>query len=331
MEESLIKLIENMFFQVGSIIIKYVPHTFECDLYNIKDITKVYGNKSTDIKKFKYMKFYEDDYSNPKFTRTRHTKILSTSPFPSLTELHLGSFEGSLRFISKVPNLKILRLDSLFERNLTYMSSLANLEELFLPIYYDGDLSPLIQCKKLRVLDLGSYNGDIKSLSELASLEHLIIGYCGDNIEPLGHLTNLKILRASDGYISDVTDISPLLNCTKLEKLYLPFSGISDLSPLTALTELTELRLPRVNCDISPLSNLTQLRLLYINRYTQGCVVDLKGCTLLEELCMISCTEEDMIFFRDTYPKLKKVILSYKFCRLAESTYKDMQFEIDWQ
>ena len=66
-----------------------------------------------------------------------------------------------------------------------------------------------------------------------------------------------------DLYLSDtdISDLSPLANLTKLERLYLGYTKASDLSPLANLTSLECLSFWRTNVsDISPLAHLTSLK-----------------------------------------------------------------------
>ena len=122
-----------------------------------------------------------------------------------------------------------------------------------------SDLSPLKDCKELRVLVLT--RNQITDLS------------------PLGGLTELEMLYLED---NRVTDLSPLAGCAKLKKLYLDDNSVSDLSPLAGCTSLETLSLAgnRLS-ELRGVGKLTNLRTLNLEKNT---ITDLSPLYELKQL-----------------------------------------------
>ena len=112
-----------------------------------------------------------------------------------------------------------------------------------------GNLTPmntssLIYCNKVKYLDIGHNEilHDIYFVSCMPELEVAIIA------------------------MSNVDDLSPLSNCTKLEYLEIQTNPFTDISPLAGLVNLKHLNMARNGgvTDLSPLKNLTKLERLWI-------------------------------------------------------------------
>lgn len=156
-------------------------------------------------------------------------------------------------------------------------------EELIVNNQSISDLSPLKDCRKLRVLNLMS--NDIADLS------------------PLKGLTSLEELYLSNNSISD---LSPLSGCTKLKKLYISGNDIQTLAPLAACTGLTELHLGSNDIrDISALSNLTKLTVLDLESNHVSDLSALYGLTQLESLRIRGngLTADDILALQTMLPK----------------------------
>jgi len=116
-------------------------------------------------------------------------------------------------------------------------------------------------CNKVKYLDLG-HNQELTDISFVRGMPDLEVAIFA---------------------INDISDASPLADCTKLEYLEINSTNITDLTPLANLTGLHHLNIgrcvsngendgsdekrPRVT-DISPLYGLTELERLYIGNLT---------------------------------------------------------------
>ncbi len=128
-------------------------------------------------------------------------------------------------------------------RDLTPLSSLTQLQRLFLTNTQTRDLTPLSSLTELQWLDL-----DNTQVSDLT---------------PLAKFTRLQILSADNTQVSDLTPISKL---TKLLELSLVSTQTHDLTPLSELTELQLLYLANTPVsDLTPLNALTQLQYLSLD------------------------------------------------------------------
>jgi small GTP-binding protein len=139
------------------------------------------------------------------------------------------------------------------------LSSLKNLEFLFLEGNRLTDISSLKNLKKLKELDL-SHNtiNDISPLKNLDSLAKLYLYENSiENLTPLSKLRNLEILDAAHNSISDISSLSKL---TKLKKLELNHNSIIDISSVENLSKLEVLNLWNNQIrDLSSLHKLTNL------------------------------------------------------------------------
>lgn len=109
----------------------------------------------------------------------------------------------------------------------------------------DRDVTALSCCTDVKYIDLG-HNEVITDISFVACMPKLEVAILAMN---------------------NISDISPLANCTELEYLEIQTNaGISDLSPLAACTKLEHLNIG--NCrnfnDITPLMGLDKLKRLWL-------------------------------------------------------------------
>jgi len=108
------------------------------------------------------------------------------------------------------------------------------------------NLSPLIQCKRLRVMDVRG-NRDIEDLSPLAQCTHLE-----------------KIWMTS---LTKITDLKPLASLNKLNNLSIDGFPVEDVTPLSGLQELQSLYchgIPETS-SLLPLARCSKLKKLYSN------------------------------------------------------------------
>ena len=83
------------------------------------------------------------------------------------------------------------------------------------------------------------------------------------DLSPLANLTKLEWLYLN---ITPVSEVTPLAKLTKLELLDLDNTQVNDVSPLAKLTKLEWLNLNKTQVsDVSPLAKLTKLEVLYLN------------------------------------------------------------------
>ena len=121
----------------------------------------------------------------------------------------------------------------------------ANMLKASKPFYaFTSEVADILKyCTDLEYLDLG--HNQLTDLSFLSKMKHL------------------KVLIAAISY--NITDISPVANCTELEYLELFSNRIVDVSPLADLTNLKHLNICNNRIvDASPLYSLQNLERLWI-------------------------------------------------------------------
>lgn len=127
------------------------------------------------------------------------------------------------------------------------------------------DLSPARSFTALTELNLsGNGPADFAPLKELVTLTTLNLHATGfADCSLLSPLTNLTDLTLSGN--PALTDLTPLVSCTKLTQLNLDDSGVTDIAALQNLPALESLHLDRCAiADFSPLHTMTDLKTLYI-------------------------------------------------------------------
>jgi internalin A len=140
---------------------------------------------------------------------------------------------------------------------------------------------------KLSSLNLSQVEGleelDICLFAHTTGLKELFLGR-GQirDISPLAGLVQLESLRASMNPFSDLT---PLAEMNKMDRLDLGLTRVKDLTPLSGLTSLTELQLDDTPVeDVSPLAKLTKLERLSLQRTRVKDFSPLKTLTALKFL-----------------------------------------------
>lgn len=105
----------------------------------------------------------------------------------------------------------------------------------------NDDLNNLRFCEGLIAVDLGHIGvGNLSWVSGTPHLKYLIVGDGNVRNEDVAHLSQLKELTYLEIFMSPVTDISPLVECTALEDLNLSRSYV-DVKPLGEMTWLKNL------------------------------------------------------------------------------------------
>lgn len=111
-------------------------------------------------------------------------------------------------------------------------------------------------------------NRDVAALSCCADVKYIDLGH-NEVLSDISFVACMPKLEVAILAMNNISDISPLSNCTKLEYLEIQTnSGITDLSPLASCTKLEHLNI--ANCrnfdDISSLMGLDNLK-----RFWLGC------------------------------------------------------------
>lgn len=158
-----------------------------------------------------------------------------------------------------------------------------NLEKIRL---WDCGVVSLDGVEKLTGLrELNVRNNQITNIEPVKNLTNLVSFSCAGNLvkdySALSGLINLEELQIGDDGSAD-TDISFLVNLTKLQSLYAPWCGISDVSALRNLTGMEYLNLfhNRVS-DVSALEGLEQLDYLELGLNEIEDIAPLYGLTKL--------------------------------------------------
>jgi Leucine-rich repeat (LRR) protein len=186
-----------------------------------------------------------------------------------------------------------------------------------------------LMCPDLETLDLDyCWFDTYEPLGKLTKLRHLELKSCGTskggvpmtNIDWIKPLVNLKKLSLCHNAISD---LSPLLNLTKLEYLQLGDNKIKDdqLAVIAQLENLTELYLYRNSLtDASPLTSLTKLKILNLANNKIKTVEPLAVLNNLQNLIIYSTKVDDLSYFPN-FKALKVVNLAG--CPLTFHDYYD--------
>ena len=181
------------------------------------------------------------------------SSLQSLEPLNGCTELESLVISNPCRISDLSPLASCTRIKKLTiilsqVTDISALSSMPLLEEVDLGknVHYPSikDLSPLIQCKRLRVLDIGG-NQDIEDIS------------------PLTQCSQLEELLMWG--LTKITDLKPLSSLIKLKKLGIGNVPVEDLTPLSALQGLEELRCYYIPLTTSllPLERCSKLRTLY--------------------------------------------------------------------
>ncbi len=209
---------------------------------------------------------------------------------------------GELVWLEK---LDLSKNEKLF--NLSPVSKLQQLEQLYFYETGIGDLSPIARLKYLKCLYLDSTRvSDLSPISSHFNLIKLffhntiisdltpISGLYGLNILefhftkvidllPISGLVNLEVLYCNN---TDVDNLWAISKFEKLKVLYCNDTNISDLSPLRKLNNLQILYCQNTSVsDLSPLLNLTSIQRIYFNNTRISNLHPIIGA--IEKFCMM--------------------------------------------
>ena len=197
-------------------------------------------------------------------------KYLAHIPMDNMVELDLRSNKqvteaAVLDLMSKYPNCTVL--SGYAAPSVTLGSKDYAVNEAIVDASYSSvtDISAARSFTALTALDLsGNGLADFSPLKDLVCLTTLNLHATGiSDCSVLSPLTNLTALTLSGN--PALTDLTPLVSCTKLSLLNLDESGVTDISPLQNLPALESLHLDRCAiADFTPLHTMTGLHTLYI-------------------------------------------------------------------
>lgn len=225
--------------------------------------------------------------------------------------------------ISKLTDLRVLKINETDVTDLTPIASLTRLHTLDLSRCCATDLAPIAGLSGLRRLYLDDnldFVQDISPLSQLTDLERLSLQQCFlTDLTPLSSLTNLTYLNLKH---TRATDISALATLSKLEHLWLP-SGTEDISALEGLTRLLQLDLSGPKCtSFAALSGMVLMRSLNLsNSYFRDLSV-LSDHSCLTNLNLNSTYVEDLGPLR----AMVSLIAPVQDRRLGRSRQQRLQF-----
>lgn len=195
---------------------------------------------------------------------------LSLLPMASLTELDLRNnkqltADAVLNLANSYPNCKIL--SDFGPAEVTLGSKSFPATDAAVDASYSAviDLSGVTDFTGLTSLNLaGNGVSDFTPLKNMTALTELNLQATGladcTVLSPLTSLTSLTLTGNTA-----LTDIAPLVSCTKLTTLYLDETGVTDVSALSSLPALQNLHLDKCAiADFTQLYGLTSLKTLYL-------------------------------------------------------------------
>lgn len=187
-----------------------------------------------------------------------------------------------------MPKLEHIYLEFNRVSDISVLSELTNLKELWICENILTDISPLVGLPDLQILNIGGNQiDDFSPLKEMTTLRKLYweksnVWDCNYIVDTVSSMPNLKTLIIG---INNLSNMSALSSLTDLEELWISASNISDISFLSSLTNLKSLNASNNNIsDISVLSNLTKLSSLDLSGNRISDISALSGLTSLRVL-----------------------------------------------
>ena len=208
--------------------------------------------------------------------------------------LFQDQFNSLARFKQLFAEQKSLSLVGALIRETSSLSTLANLEWLYLSDTPVSDIGTLTVLTNLRRLELNNTPvSDVSSLATLTNLRWLELNNTPvSDVSSLAALTNLQGLGLSNTPVSDVSSLAALTN---LQWLSLSNAPVSDVSSLAALTNLQWLFLNNtLVSDVSSLAALTNLQWFGLNNTLVSDVSSLAALTNLQLLFLGNTSVSDV-------------------------------------
>ena len=222
----------------------------------------------------------------------RSGRLDEVSKLRNLKTLKLADNEiTTLDFLKGMNSLESLDLSGNEISDISVLAGLVNLRTLHLDDNKIEDFTPLYELKNLTMLTISGMDIKESQLKELKEKLPDCIIYSDeadmDIVEvKLGGKTFKSDVKELDLSGREITDISVLSVCTKLTKLNLSGNSISDISALVDIPNLKSLDLSDNNIsDIGPLMSMTGLEYLNLanNRISSAsALADLKNLSELQ-------------------------------------------------
>ena len=183
--------------------------------------------------------------SLPKLTRVTITDtnvsaedLVVIGALPKLEHLTLsGCSLSTTNGLEEATGVYYLDLSNNTIRNISALSAMQTLQEVYLQNNALTDLSSLSSCKEITKLNVSG--NALRSLTPICTITKLVWLDASNNqianLEQIGNLVNLHELYLSKNLLSD---ISGLERCTAIEALYLDYNQLTDISAVGALTKL---------------------------------------------------------------------------------------------
>lgn len=205
-------------------------------------------------------------------------------------------------------NLSKIRLGFNELADISFVSDLSNLEEIYLNNNLIEDLTPLNQLKKLRVVDL-SYN-NIENIATFRRHEYITNLYLTGNritdLSPISTLYGLKKLHIGKNNIDSVDHISGLLEIDELDISYANVSA-TDIFGLDYFNQLEYIDMSGITFTLSNLpKGLSKLKVLKLDNCELSGIEYILNYDNLEELS-IESNDLDLVEIETFFLKIKEL------------------------
>jgi hypothetical protein len=246
-----------------------------------------YLNNKNIIKLHKITKFYPNIHlwnyrllDKKQFTRYEFDYLLSNFPVKNLflefdTDKDIHILENYIN-IRKLMIYYYNAMSSCANVDISFISVCKNLKELWLYgfpcLTFNNNTKYIRQCNNLKGLHIKCIRGvNIEILSKFKNIEELSL--CETRLKNINFITplhkNLRVLDISCNV--SLSDLSPIINCPKLECFSMNVTSISDISPISNCLELKEFIHDGIN-KINPIHLLKcrKLQIFYSTSYKEG-------------------------------------------------------------
>ena len=211
-------------------------------------------------------------------------RLLDITPLGRLTALRSVAFEqvADLTPLTYLAKLEDLYIGDPTDCDLTPLANLAGLQKLC--IQKIPNLRPLTNLKSLETLRIsGAQVSDLTPLAVLSALQTLDVSNTQvSNLTPLAALFALQTLNARD---TKVANLAPLAGLSALKEIIVMKTQVSDLAPLAGLSALQTLFAWATQVtDLAPLAGLSALQTLSIAGTQVTDLAPLAGLSALQNL-----------------------------------------------
>lgn len=204
----------------------------------------------------------------------------------------LGRSSGSMLTTADLWTITELQLPA-EAQDLSQLALFTELTSLSAPGRAPIDLSFLPSLQKLKYLDLSGCAISAEQLpliGGLAGLEELNLSDC--SLSTLSGLETLSSIRSLDLSVNSISDLTPLMGCTKLETLHLQHNAVASFSVLSHLGELRYLDLSHNSLsDLTPVSSCVKLEHLNVST---NLLTKLSGIGKLTSLQALDASSNDL-------------------------------------